>query len=72
LNRILQAALDAASVGRTTVVVAHRLSTVKGADAIAVVQQARRRAARARIVLRVWFGGVPSWNEWARNDAACL
>ncbi|GFR42553.1 hypothetical protein Agub_g3460 [Astrephomene gubernaculifera] len=35
---IVQAALDRLVVGRTTVVVAHRLSTIQGADAIAVVQ----------------------------------
>ncbi len=35
---LVQAALDRLVVGRTTVVVAHRLSTVQGADAIAVVQ----------------------------------
>ncbi|GIL71759.1 hypothetical protein Vretimale_808 [Volvox reticuliferus] len=35
---LVQAALDRLVVGRTTVVVAHRLSTIKDADAIAVVQ----------------------------------
>ncbi|KAG2490598.1 hypothetical protein HYH03_010991 [Edaphochlamys debaryana] len=38
---IVQAALDRLVVGRTTVVVAHRLSTIKGADKIAVVQSGR-------------------------------
>ncbi|KAM0921304.1 hypothetical protein ACQ4PT_006948 [Festuca glaucescens] len=37
-ERIVQAALDHVMVGRTTVVVAHRLSTIKGADIIAVLK----------------------------------
>jgi ATP-binding cassette, subfamily B (MDR/TAP), member 1 len=38
---VVQDALDAASHGRTTVVVAHRLSTIKDADAIAVVARGK-------------------------------
>ncbi|KAE8819711.1 ABC transporter B family member 4 [Hordeum vulgare] len=38
-ERIVQDALDHVMVGRTTVVVAHRLSTIKGADIIAVLKE---------------------------------
>ncbi|KAL8101133.1 ABC transporter B family member 21-like [Apium graveolens] len=37
-ERVVQDALDRVMVNRTTVVVAHRLSTIKGADVIAVVK----------------------------------
>ncbi|WOK97290.1 ABC transporter B family member 11-like [Canna indica] len=37
-ERVVQEALDRAMVGRTAIVVAHRLSTVRGADVIAVVK----------------------------------
>jgi ATP-binding cassette subfamily B (MDR/TAP) protein 1 len=37
-EQIVQAALDSVMVGRTTVIVAHRLSTIQKADTIAVVQ----------------------------------
>jgi ATP-binding cassette subfamily B (MDR/TAP) protein 1 len=37
-ERVVQEALDRVMVGRTTVVVAHRLSTVKGADIICIFQ----------------------------------
>ncbi|KAJ1284942.1 hypothetical protein BS78_03G244000 [Paspalum vaginatum] len=39
-ERIVQDALDHVMVGRTTVIVAHRLSTIKGADIIAVLTEA--------------------------------
>lgn len=38
-EQIVQEALDSVMVGRTTVVVAHRLSTIQNADMIAVVQE---------------------------------
>lgn len=37
-ERVVQDALDQVMVNRTTIVVAHRLSTIKGADMIAVVK----------------------------------
>ncbi|TVU24839.1 hypothetical protein EJB05_27299, partial [Eragrostis curvula] len=37
-ERTVQKALDLASAGRTTIVIAHRLSTVRNADTIAVMQ----------------------------------
>lgn len=40
-ERVVQEALDRASSGRTTVAIAHRLSTVKDADAIAVVARGK-------------------------------
>lgn len=40
-ERLVQEALDRMVVGRTTVVVAHRLSTVQDADIIAAVKQGR-------------------------------
>ena len=40
-ERVVQRALDAASHGRTTIAIAHRLSTVVGADVIYVVDRGR-------------------------------
>lgn len=40
-ERVVQVALDQAAVGRTTVVVAHRLSTIRTADLIAVIHGGR-------------------------------
>ncbi|KAI5447584.1 ABC transporter B member 9, variant 2 [Lathyrus oleraceus] len=37
-ERVVQEALDKVSVNRTTVVVAHRLTTIRGADTIAVIK----------------------------------
>ena len=37
-KRVVQQALDTVAIGRTTVVVAHRLSTIRGADIIAVLK----------------------------------
>ena len=40
-ERVVQEALDRLMLGRTSVVVAHRLSTIQHADCIAVVQDGR-------------------------------
>jgi ATP-binding cassette subfamily B (MDR/TAP) protein 1 len=40
-ERIVQDALDQVMVSRTTIVVAHRLSTIKGADIIAVIKDGK-------------------------------
>jgi ATP-binding cassette subfamily B (MDR/TAP) protein 1 len=40
-EKVVQQALERAAVGRTTVVVAHRLSTIRTADIIAVVQSGK-------------------------------
>ncbi|MEF9604038.1 ABC transporter ATP-binding protein, partial [Paracoccus sp. PXZ] len=40
-ERVVQQALDELSAGRTTLVIAHRLSTVRQADKIVVVEAGR-------------------------------
>ena len=40
-ERLVQDALEKLMVGRTSIVVAHRLSTIRNADSVAVVQQGK-------------------------------
>ncbi len=56
-ERVVQAALDAASRGRTTIAIAHRLSTISAADVIHVVDQGRIVESGTHAEL-VTFGGV--------------
>jgi len=39
--QVVQAALDEAKIGRTCIIVAHRLSTIQNADVICVVQKGK-------------------------------
>lgn len=57
-ERVVQEALDRASTGRTVLVIAHRLSTVRGAHHIVVMAQGR-----------VWevSGGPEQW--WVSWDS---
>ncbi|CAK8530849.1 unnamed protein product [Lathyrus sativus] len=57
-ERIVQEALDKVSVNRTTVVVAHRLTTVRGADTIAVIKNGVVAEKGRHDVLMKITGGV--------------
>jgi ATP-binding cassette subfamily B (MDR/TAP) protein 1 len=52
-EKVVQAALERAAEGRTTVVVAHRLSTIRNADLISVVQYGK--VSTSLPILRVRF-----------------
>lgn len=52
-EKVVQAALERAAEGRTTVIVAHRLSTIRNADLISVVQYGR--VSTSLPILRVRF-----------------
>lgn len=65
---IVQAALDSAAKGRTTLVIAHRLSTVRNADRIVVLKDG---------VLQVGQGGAwvafpDSANRFTQGQGTCL
>ena len=70
-EREIQAALDRVSQGRTTLVIAHRLSTVINADEILVLDQGRvvERGDHTGLLAR---GGVYAalWNRQRQADAA--
>ncbi|MBS3650648.1 ABC transporter ATP-binding protein/permease [Pseudaminobacter sp. 19-2017] len=67
-EREIQAALDTVSRGRTTIVIAHRLSTVIGADEIIVLKDGRI-AERGRHADLLSKGGLYA-SMWARQREA--
>ncbi|MEM6492509.1 MAG: ATP-binding cassette domain-containing protein, partial [Pseudomonadota bacterium] len=67
-EKAIQESLDAAAAGRTTLVIAHRLSTVVNADEILVLQ-AGRIVERGRHDVLVAHGGLYA-EMWRRQRAA--
>jgi len=67
---VVQEALDQVMVGRTTVVVAHRLSTIRGADIIAVLKNgAVLEKGRREELMRVKDGTYASLVELSSSSA---
>ncbi|KAF0926539.1 hypothetical protein E2562_026027 [Oryza meyeriana var. granulata] len=67
-ERIVQDALDHVMVGRTTVIVAHRLSTIQGADIIAVLKDgAIVEKGRHEALMRIAGGAYASLVELRHN-----
>ncbi|CAD6230187.1 unnamed protein product [Miscanthus lutarioriparius] len=63
-ERIVQDALDRVMVSRTTIVVAHRLSTIKGADMIAVLKEGKVvQKGRHEALMRIKGGAYASLVE---------
>ncbi|CAL4949383.1 unnamed protein product [Urochloa decumbens] len=69
-ERVVQEALDQVMVGRTTVVVAHRLSTIRGADIIAVLKNgAVAEKGRHEELMRIKEGTYASLVELSSSAA---
>ncbi|CAM0882246.1 unnamed protein product [Alopecurus aequalis] len=68
-ERIVQDALDRVMVSRTTVVVAHRLSTIKGADVIAVLKEGKiAEKGKHEALMRIKDGVYASLVELRSNS----
>ncbi|TVU35429.1 hypothetical protein EJB05_17317, partial [Eragrostis curvula] len=68
-ERIVQNALDRVMVSRTTIVVAHRLSTIKGADMIAVLKEGKVvEKGRHEALMRIKGGAYSSLVELRSNS----
>lgn len=57
-ERIVQEALDQAAVGRTTIIVAHRLSTIRNADIITVLQNGQVKESGSHDQLMAVMNGL--------------
>ncbi|KAF6994217.1 hypothetical protein CFC21_087333 [Triticum aestivum] len=68
-EHIVQDALDRVMVSRTTIVVAHRLSTIKGADAIAVLKEGKiAEKGNHEVLMRIKDGVYASLVELRSNS----
>uniref|UniRef100_A0ACD5VYG5 Uncharacterized protein n=1 Tax=Avena sativa TaxID=4498 RepID=A0ACD5VYG5_AVESA len=68
-ERIVQDALDRVMVSRTTIVVAHRLSTIKGADMIAVLKEGKiAEKGKHEALMRIKGGVYASLVELCSNS----
>uniref|UniRef100_A0A453FAI5 ABC transporter B family member 11 n=1 Tax=Aegilops tauschii subsp. strangulata TaxID=200361 RepID=A0A453FAI5_AEGTS len=68
-ERVVQDALDRVMVSRTTIVVAHRLSTIKGADMIAVIKEGKvAEKGKHEALMRIKDGVYASLVELRSNS----